>query len=551
MRARILTAGLVVFAVLMIWLYSVGLRFPYMNQIPVWDADVCTAAAHMWTRMWWDEGALKMWFSTPYAPRSIEAPARTLYQSWPPGAFVPIYLAAKFLGMQPSIPLVNWVNTVEHGLIALAAAFIVFNLALMNRLGNIGSALVAIGVTFPILLSRGPLYVFSQIYDVTNAVLIYTTTFIMFEVMFYGSKSGREKRIIEGSQLITIYLAFLVDWLSYTLFAFWLISRIVAGYAGIEERMTLRRLMGLALIPISAFSLYLVWRFLSPDSPTGSTGIFASLDQLVFKVMERMNLTQTERRSGFFQAFIEMHGDWFSESTFLVIVVSAPLTLALIVVSYVRARNPFERRSLFAMGSVLMLITVPFYLHMIILSQHTYIHRWAMMKAMFAYALVPFALLPISLFTLLRLLSPKMASWRFGLASASLVLASCAVFYAAKVTNTKSYLMGRIDRDTYLMWDDIGRNTRYADVVVSPVLEANPISQQLGASYKLVHLGKNFSDVDKLVERVCGDFNVVLALPKGTEPGEFASREPAEVVDTGRMRLLRFTSYQGKAIGCS
>ena len=49
---------------------------------------------------------------------------------------------------------------------------------------------------------------------------------------------------------------------------------------------------------------------------------------------------------------------------------------------------------------------------------------------------------------------------------------------------------------------------------------------------------------------LCGDFNVVLALPKGSDPGAFASRMPALVIDTGRIRLLRFASYPGKAIGC-
>src|SRR5262249_30460636 len=153
-------------------------RLPYMDQIPVFDADVTTAWANMIARMWWDEGPLKMWFATPYAPRSIEAPVRTLYESWPPGTFVPIYLTALLFGIEPSVPMVNWINACEHGLIALAATFIAFNIALLNRLGRLSSGLIAVGVAFPILLSRGPIYVFSQVYDTTNAVLIYTTAFL-------------------------------------------------------------------------------------------------------------------------------------------------------------------------------------------------------------------------------------------------------------------------------------------------------------------------------------------------------------------------------------
>ena len=169
MTLRRLAGCLVALAVLLVWLHSLGLRMPYMDQVPVFDGDAMTTEASMWARIWWDQGPLHMWFSTPHAPRSIEAPERWLYESWPSGSFVPIYLTALLLGTEPSIPMVNWINTCEHGLMALAAAFIAFNIALQNRLGKVASGLIAVGVSLPILLSRGPIYVFSQIYDVTNA----------------------------------------------------------------------------------------------------------------------------------------------------------------------------------------------------------------------------------------------------------------------------------------------------------------------------------------------------------------------------------------------
>jgi hypothetical protein len=551
MRSRQLVAGLVILGVVMVWVYSLGLRLHYMDQVPMYDADATTTEAHMWARMWWNEGPLKMWFSTPYAPRSIELPTRTLYESWPPGAFVPIYLAARFLGIEPSIPLVNWINTVLHGLIALAAAFTVFNLALMNRLGNLSSGLFAVAVAFPILISRGPIFVFSQIYDVTNAVLIYTTIFILLETLFYSTQSSSEKRIITALQLVTIYPAFFVDWLSYTVFAFWLVSRLVAGYLDIEARMTLRRLASLAVVPVSAFFLYFVWRLFAPDSSARTHGLAASLNSLVYKVLERMNLTEEEHRTGILRAFMEMHADYYSEAAFLLIIISAFATLALIVISYRRVSDPLERRSVFATGAILALITIPFYLHMIVLSQHSYIHRWAIMKAMLAYAMIPFALLPICLFTLIRLFAPQARWRRAGLAAISMVFAVCAIFFAEKTTRQNFQLMGPINRNAYLMWDDIGRNTQYQDVVFSPVLEAEPMTREVGASYKLVHHASNFADVDRVVQHVCGDFNVVVALPKGTEPGAFASRQPSQVLDTGRLRLLWFTSYKGNPSGCS
>jgi hypothetical protein len=189
---------------------------------------------------------------------------------------------------------------------------------------------------------------------------------------------------------------------------------------------------------------------------------------------------------------------------------------------------------------------------MLILYQHTFIHRWAIMKAMFAYALVPFALLPIMIFALVRLSAGESKPWRkFGQPALGLVLALCASVSAEAVATEHYFPLGRVDRAAYLMWDDIGRNTRYQDVVVSPTLEAPPISGKLGASYKLVHLAKDFAEVDKLVDHVCGEFNVVLALPEGTDAGAFATRPPTEVVDTGRIRLLRFAHYQGNRVSCS
>jgi hypothetical protein len=556
MLSRQSAAWLVFIAVLALWIYSFGIRHSYMDQVPVFDSDAMTSESHMWARMWWDQGPFKMWFSTPVAPPSIEAPLVTQehYESWPPGAFVPIYLIAKFLGIPPSIPMVNWINAVMHGLIVLAVAFTAFKIACLNRLDNLSSSLLAIAASIPIMLSAGPIYVFSQVYDNVTASLIYTAVFLLLEAAYYCVQSQGERRIIGVLQLVTIFCAFLVDWLPYTLFAFWLVSRSTAGYLGFAERMTLRRFAGLALLPIAAFASYLYWRLFAPGSMAASSSIRASLDHLLYKIEERMNLAQDNHVTGFFGEFIgDMHSNYYAEYTFPLIVLSVLIVLALLIIAFRRAQDYSERRAIFAAGSILMLAVVPFYVHMLILYEHTYIHRWALTKAMFAYALVPFALLPISVFIILRQFAGRPAnSWRrIAIACAGFVLAASALFGAVDMTGPARSLLGRVDLASYNMYTDIGRNTLYKDVVVSPVLEADPMSREIGVTYKLIHHADNFSDVDKLVEHVCGDFNVVVALPKGASPGEFASREPSEIIDLGSVRLLKYASYQRKATACS
>ena len=112
------------------------------------------------------------------------------------------------------------------------------------------------------------------------------------------------------------------------------------------------------------------------------------------------------------------------------------------------------------------------------------------------------------------------------------------------------YLIGKIDPDRYHMWDDISRNTQFSDVVFSPVLQAPPIGVAVGVSNKVVYPATNFVQVDQRVANVCGTFNVVIALPPGTDAGEFASRVPSKVTETRNIRLLRFANYAGKAVGC-
>ncbi|WP_140977551.1 hypothetical protein [Bradyrhizobium guangdongense] len=532
------------------------LRLAYMDQVPVFDADGITPEAKMWALMWWDENPFKMWFSTPRVPRSIETPtlaARTLYESWPSGAFVPIYLVAKILGVEPSVTMVNWINATQQGLISLAAAFIGFNLALLNRLNKLSSCIIALAVSLPILLSSGLIYIFSQIYDVVTAVLIYTALFILLEVLFYRARSPRDRQIIAAVQLATIYGAFLVDWLSYTLFAFWMLTRLAAGFLGVTPRVSFRRLVGLSLLPVSAFLIYLCWRFFAPGSVAASHGISSSIRELIGKIMERMNLTDESHISGFGAAFVEMHDGFLWGWAFPWIVGSVLIALVLLVIAFLRARDETDRRTTFATLSVLVLVTVPFYVHMLVLYQHTFIHRWAITKAMLALSLVPFAIVPIAVFTLIRQSAGATASpaRKGGLATAGVALAVVSFLCSADAFRAPFHFLGRINREHLLMWEDIGRNTRYEDVVVSPVLEALPITKEIGASNKLIHHAANFSEVDRVVERVCGKFNVVLALPKGTEAGEFGSRAPNEVIDTGRIRLLRYASYTGKAAGCS
>jgi hypothetical protein len=343
--------------------------------------------------------------------------------------------------------------------------------------------------------------------------------------------------------------------LSYTLFAFWLLVRMSRAYWGFGERWSRRQLTGLALMPVSAFAIYLIWRFSTPGSSAGTEGLAASMHELAWKIAYRMNLTDDHHITDFASRFMEMHAGYYSPHVLALIIATALAAAIFLALSFRLTVDPVERRSIFNTASLFVLVTVPFYAHMLLLYQHTAIHRWAIAKAMFAYALIPFALLPISVVVFLRLyVRSRVTSFDLQTASAiaGILLATGSLFAAAASAGAFDgpKLVGKIDRDYYQMWDDISRNTQFRDVVFSPVLQAAPIGVEVGVANKLVYPAKNFSEVDVKVDRVCGAFNVVVALPPGTDAGEFVSRAPSEVIETRNIRLLRFANYAGKANGC-
>ena len=146
----------IVFIVVLNW------RFPYIHQLPIFDLDYITTVMMMFARNWWIEGPWHMLFSMPYAPLSVETPTPDLrfgmYQSWPPGAVLPIYLIALLTNTEPNITMVNWLNVCCHGLIALFLSLSAYFAVHMLRRPQIEGVALAIMTGCIVLFPRGPVF---------------------------------------------------------------------------------------------------------------------------------------------------------------------------------------------------------------------------------------------------------------------------------------------------------------------------------------------------------------------------------------------------------
>jgi hypothetical protein len=565
MRLIHLAIGLIIAVVTLMWVSVQIYRYPSLDQIPVRDNDVTTAQTVMWVHAWQSEGVFNLWFSTPKSPLSFEDPtldSRELYQSWPPGAFIPIYLLSEALGEEVSVPLINWYNTVTHGFIALAVAFIGFSLARLNKINLIASTLIAIAAAPPILFPRGLVYFFSQIYCVTTSILLFVAIFIMLDALSYVTASRHNRRVLFVLQLLIIYFAFFVDWLSYTLFASWLLVRFIGGRFGLIEPWSRRQIAGLLMLPVTAFAIYMFWRIFSPGSIAQRDGPLASLYELGWKIAFRMNLLETNHIANFSEIFANMHSYYYSPHMMPLTAIATGVSVVLLGVAFLVTPRDGQRNAIFAVAALLFLVTVPFYVHMLVLYQHTAIHRWAIAKAMFAYSLVPFAILPISVVITVRQLAGKFASlgssriFQAGASVAAVLMGATALYSAELSANTfeRPYLMGGIGRERYQTFLEINRNAGFREIFFTPdpTLDASSkMSAALGIANKRVYQARNFGDIYKQTLRLCGDFNAVLVVRKGDElPKEFALRAPSQVVETDHLRLFRYIAYPGRALGC-
>jgi len=569
LQARSLVSFAIVGAVTAVWLLVLSWRWPYLDQIPLFDADVTTAFTSQVLHNWWVENPVKIWFATPFYSSSVETPLlseRVLYQSWPPGAYIPIYLVGLLLGVEPTVPMINWFNAVSHGLIGIAVAFTAFNIAKIGRFTESTSAFIAVAAALSVLVEPSLGYIFSQIYCVTTAVLLYVAFFIMLEAQSFTVTEPRTRSRILALQLLIIYPAFLVDWLAYTLFAFWLVLRLLAIRFGFQARWSLRQWAGLLAMPVSAFGLYLIWRLFTPGSLAQRMGIFASLKELAGKVAFRMNVDTDLLSFGasdypltfrsFLSIFAEMHSNSFFAGSLFVILGLALASGFFLLVAHRASKSCDDRYRIFAIGALLGIVLVPLYLHMIVLYQHTSIHRWAISKALFAYSLIPIALFPASIALAASAHRLKVPSIKIDnrILVAVAVIAFLSLTYASEFSRASPrfqsrYLEGRIDRDNYLFWRQVGEHVGYRDVVFTPIKAGSWVTKN-SVSKKLIHMAEDFQAVDRAVRKICGDFNVVVILDRGAALGRFSEKTPSEIVDTKRFRLLRFSDYAGLRTGC-
>lgn len=539
-----------------IFVLALAWRWPYLDQIPVHDLDVTTSVAVMWARSWFWEGPLALGFATTYAPLSVETSTLELrrpYESWPPGLLAPIYLTAVVLNTEPSVAMVNWINVVGHGLVSLFLSGAAYVLCRYNGWSRSSSGLIAAAVPAVALLPRGPAWFFSQIYTYDPHVLVFVSLFILLECCYHYVNSERARRWLTVGMLALGLWGCLVDWLMYFVLAVWIVGRFI----GERKRlvMPMHRLAWIAAIatPLVGFALFLWWRLSLPGSLMETAGLRATFVDLLFKVTYRVGLqSDWPIPVPFGPYFWHMHRHFFSPIAPWMLAGSGIVIGVLLVSALIigRASGGPNRKALYVTLLVACLVTLPVYGQIMVFRQHSVIHSFSIAKVLMPYAFLPFVIAPLLLghvidrFKSLR--SPTVIKTVI-----ALIAIGASLFVSTHAE--RPYLVGRIDPERMLMFEAIRRNVGFRDVVFTPdsALEAKPFKVEAGISNKVIYRVQTFAEVDPVVRRVCGPFNVVIVFKVEPRDGTWQGRVPQLVVRDSGLTLFKYVDYAGAAEGCS
>jgi hypothetical protein len=561
-RSAAISLACTVLGVCTVFIVVLDWRFPYIHQLPVFDLDYITTVMMMFARNWWIEGPWHMLFSMPYAPLSVETATPDLryamYQSWPPGAVLSIYLVAQLTGTEPNITMVNWLNVGGHGLIALFLSLSAYFAVEVLRRPRIEGVVLAIMVACLVLFPRGPVFFFSQIYSFDTHIVVFYALLVFLATLEVGASDRLSARRYYYLQIAVLVCGLFVDWLFYFVYAVWFALRLAGAWTGDGRPLRRKAACGLAILPLVTFSMFLAWRFLTPGSIAARQGVLASVQELVWKIIFRVGNTDDHpvTASSFFGTFYESHRDHYWDSAPLLIGGGFMLCLALFAVLFAIARGqPGVRKTCFGLFSIFLLSIVPAYAQMIVFKQHTTIHPWSLAKVVVPLAMVPGLFVPLLVLAVLERWQdtwkkvPWKPAWR---AAGTLGVLAFACWMGTVAWPAKTpYLLGRVEPAAMVPWLTIHDTTRYHDVVFSPEFDTVPFGIHAAVAGKLVYLAKSFADVDRRVDHICVPFNVVI-VRKGQNGDEiFDGRKPDGVIRQGGLTLLRFQNYRGPAKNCA
>lgn len=403
-----------------VFAYTVEARRPWFGRLSFEHHQWLTANTLRFARAWHTEGPWTLYFALLNEPKSVEFPtltSRNPYVSYPPGFVLSAYLYGVLRDGEPTVRSVMEWNLINHVLIALTLGVVSF-LAL-RRLG-LDRVTVTLLASVPLvleLLLPGSLYWHQNVYFADQAVLLPFVLFVLLEALrdaFPPARAGCDRWLA-----LVMAWGVACDWLFLCLTAVAYVKRLTTGdlpLPWVNPRRWLWQSVRFGLGGLVVLLLFFV-----------QLCALGMLPRLQARFLERIGATDVN--ADFTGRFNQIFwGDYIPAQfgaagtglAFLALVGSLGLGGWL---WWQAAQGASPTPGVKLAFWTLTLITIPCFLQVYALRNHSAIHDFSALKFSLVIATVPFVLLPL---TVLTSLVPQWAArpaWRVGIPAGLFALA--------------------------------------------------------------------------------------------------------------------------------
>jgi len=515
-----------------LFVYTVAMRAPWFGASPVCLETWLNAAAMLWAKNWCREGPFTLWFGYFWDPASIEFPAlasRGMYNSYPPGGALPVYLLYLFTGIEPSIAVVMGFALICQAVAVASLMALVFVFARKAGGGAFDAGCLACIPALICLLLPAPAYLFQMAY-IHIVVLPVFALFVLLEFLRdeYGPASA--PRWLVFAQGALAFYGTLCDWLFVFVLACVYLKRLACGQilrGGI--RAALGRTIGFGLPPGAALGLFalILWHFQRFGSMS---------DRFAERSMAGTGQFLAPTTKTLFWGFHIVRG--YGAAGRILILGSAAFLL--IAIAYVAVRRLWRKPpppALVSAVSLMFLLVTPCLLHVFVFRQDSahFFHYFTAAKFSIVLAVVPFVLAPLALLAAFgggleqaspgywwrratgRADVPNMLQWSV---AAPVLLALAGAYTATSARDTMKQFTVLSKHDTSRDPAFLGANTAFEEVVFTPnsLLEIGPQPMGLAHSMKRVYVANTLKDIHEKTRDIAGDYVVSYFIRLNAEP---------------------------------
>ena len=545
-----LVLALLVVVIVCLFSYTVVIRQPWFGTLStspyLGHHQWLTGSTIKFTRNWYREGAAHLGFLMLENPRSVEFPtleSRGIYISYPPGTLLPIYAISKLIRQEPTPVMVDTFNLVNHLLIALGLAAIIYLVLMRIGLHPVHAGLFAVIPPIIVLLLPAPIYHFQNVFFSDQAIVLPCVLMILGEVVREYPLTTAQRRWLDLAQGLLLWYGFFTDWFFVFIGVACYVKRLLrgqtawrareAGVAGLGRRRSAGTSNQAGEAPASQTASERRREFFRQSlafwiGPCIALALFAvqltafhQWNMLFDKFLFRAALTEGGREmvTNFYQRFWAgfVAVGYGGLAVYLLWGSLLALCVGLVYLWSKRLQPAANRPAVVTLLTLMSLTLLPCFIEIYTLKNHSYVHDFAALKLLIPLSIVPFVLLPVWLLILTRQIPPRKTEqsstyvYSPRILAVNLLLLICVAAYALNAhAQYKASFPEPIKETQKLV--DLFSQYRYNDILVSRTNEIpdNP-PQLLSYTMKRVYKVTTPEELKKLTAGIHEPYTVQLA----------------------------------------